>query len=194
MTKTEIARSLRDWFRDVLVAYDKFYSSMATDPKHRKIILWSAIARTATSLASLEAQERRQVFSKACLALGTTCLYLEYRPDAGNWLAAIENVLSLGPSLAEAKTVVPGLDFSSPVEVFKDQVDTAFANAGVVAGKPTGLDTANREIALNLAGNWALKLLVSLALVPEGTTPDPSAVAPAFHRAAQIVRPLALGA
>jgi hypothetical protein len=193
VTKTEIARSLRDWFRDVLVAYDKFYSSMATGPKHRKIILWSAISRTATSLASLRLDDRGRMFSQGCLALGATCLYLEFRPDAGNWLAAIENVLSLGPSLEEARSVVPGIEFSSPVDVFKDQVDTAFANAGVVAGRPSSTDSANREIALNLAGNWILKLLVALALESEGAVPDSSPAAPAFRRAIQILRPLAVG-
>ncbi len=62
---------------------------------------------------------------------------------------------------AESATV--GLEIGSPAELFKQEFDEAIRQAAL-AGGVGYLDKEDRQVALGLAINWGMRLLIAYAL------------------------------
>jgi hypothetical protein len=56
-----------------------------------------------------------------------------------------------------------GLDIGSPAAVFKREFDETIRQSGLAAGV-SYLDKENRQVALGLAVNWGMRLLIAYAL------------------------------
>ncbi len=77
----------------------------------------------------------------------------------------MNNVIDLQNRLVSARdeSYAVGLDIGSPAVVFKREFDESIRQSGL-AGGVSYLDKEDRAIALGLAINWGMRLLIAYAL------------------------------
>ncbi|WP_437485667.1 hypothetical protein WME75_01510 [Sorangium sp. So ce1014] len=167
------AEELTGWFGDLLRLCDATVFAVASEPAHRKAAVLGVLTRNAKRLYERESDSTGKLFTPLCLVLASACRSLDLVPDAGQWKAAIENVLVLGPQLRKVVTNMPVIVSvaGSPAALLKEHLDESLAQAGVT-DRATILDHRNRRIALGLAINWGMRFLVAYALE---TTDPPEA-------------------
>jgi hypothetical protein len=110
------------------------------------------------------------LYGPICFVLAASCRRLRIEPGEREWIAAIKNVLRLDARVREVAETA-ALPLGTPAAIFKQQLDEALVNAGVT-DRPTILDRHNREVALGLAANWAMRFLIAYALETTEQAPD----------------------
>jgi hypothetical protein len=94
----------------------------------------------------------------------------------GHWRAALDNLYDLRQQLAtyRPQSAAFGLDLGNPATLFKEEVGEAIRQAGLVDDS-SFLSKNDRQVAIGLAINWGMRLLLAYAL--ETRPPDrPSGV------------------
>lgn len=154
----EMGARLAAWFEGPLHACDAV-SAIGSDEAHRRAVLRQMLARNARILVATDIAEADAVARPLIWTLAAACRLLPLTVTDVHWASAVKNVGRLQEQLA-ALGVNPWV--GSAEQVLKELVDGALIDAGVTAS-PTILDKRNRDIALGLAVNWALRLSVALA-------------------------------
>ena len=87
----------------------------------------------------------------------------------------MENVVRLQRQIvsARAESASVGLELGGPVAIFKQEFEEAI-NQSAVAGGASFLNKENRQIALGLAVNWGMRLLLAYASACSRLTNDPT--------------------
>jgi hypothetical protein len=170
---SRVAETMNAWFHDLLGVCDHVLFDISTDERHRKAATLNVLARNAKVLIVGEVDERGDLFLPLCFTLAAACRRLDVEPNAGQWLAAVENVISFGPRMDAAARALPamGLRQMSAAMVFKQHLDEALVNAGVT-DRPTILDQRSRVRSLGLAVNWGMRFLLSYAQETSGEAPS----------------------
>lgn len=159
-----IAAALNTWFQDVRQATEKGVFEIAPEGPHRDAIVLDSLRRSARSIVDAPLDRTGGLYSPVCYFLVAACRRLRTGLAEGHWRAAIENLRTVRRQQAEAKDAASsvGLKLDTPAGFFKQELDQAIQNAGL-AGRPSYLEKADREIALGLAVNWALRFLPAYA-------------------------------
>lgn len=156
-----VAIEVSRWFERTLELCDRALF-VGGDEAHRQAAALGTLTRNARMLVQGEIDAEGKLYTPLVLTLASTCRRLQLTPGPKEWLAAIRNVLELGPRLQEVSEAAPWLVPGRSVEVFKRQMDEALSQAGVT-DQPTILARENRRIALGLALNWGMRTLVAYA-------------------------------
>ena len=160
-----VAEQLHTWFHSVLRLTDQSLFSIVPEGPHRGAVVLDVLTRNARLLAESEIDIEGRLYSPLCFFLAAACRKLGTSLGVGHWRAAVDNVVHLQEQMvsARAESATVGLEIGSPAVLFKQQLVEAIIQTGL-AGAPSYLDKENREIALGLAVNWGIRLLLGHAL------------------------------
>ena len=167
-----IANDLSDWFQSVQRLTDASLFSVAPEGPHREAVVLDALRRNARIVCEAgSAPADRSLYSPLCFFLAAACRQLGTGLSAGHWRAALDNLRSLQKQLASSRpeSVSIGLDIGTPAMLFQAEFAEAIRQAGLVEGA-SFLSKEDRQVALGLAINWGMRLLLAYAV----ETPKPN--------------------
>jgi hypothetical protein len=164
------ANELSDWFQSVQRLTDAGLFSIAPEGPHRDAVVLDALRRNARIVYGAELNADGKLYSPLCFFLAAACRHLRASLGVGHWRAALANVRDLQQRLAHSRSesVSIGLDLGTPATLFKAEFDEAIRQAGFV-DETSFLSKEDRQIAIGLAINWGMRLLLAYAVV----TPRP---------------------
>jgi hypothetical protein len=160
-----VAEQLHDWFLRILSLTEESLFNIVPEGPHRGAVVLDALKRNARIVSQSELDSEGKLYSPLCFFLAAACRKLGTSLGVGHWRAAVDNVVHLQQRIvgvrAQSETV--GLEVGSPAVLFKQEFDEAIKQAGV-AGGVSYLDKEERQVALGLAINWGMRLLLAYAL------------------------------
>jgi hypothetical protein len=158
------AEQLDDWFRSILHVSDESLFGIVPEGPHRDAVVLDVLRRNARILSQSEIDSEGKLYSPLCFFLAAACRKLGTALGVGHWRAALENVVHLQQRVASARaeSAMVGLEIGSPVVLFKQEFDEAI-NQAAIAGGAGYLDREDRQVALGLAINWGMRLLLAYA-------------------------------
>jgi hypothetical protein len=168
MTATDpqsVAVQLHDWFESILRLTEEGLFSVAPEGPHRDAVVLDTLKRNARILSQAELDNEGKLYGPLCFFLAAACRRLGTSLAAGHWRAAMNNVIDQQNRLLNTRdeSYAVGLDIGSPAVVFKREFDEAIRQSGLVGGA-SYLGKEDREVALGLATNWGIRLLIAYAL------------------------------
>jgi hypothetical protein len=160
-----VAEQLHDWFNNVSRLIDASWSSIAPEGPHRDAVVLDALMRNGRVLSQNELDREGKLYSPLCYFLSAACRKLGVSLGVGHWRAALDTVVHLqeGRMSSSPEFATIGLEIDSPAVLFKQEFDQAITQAAV-AGGGSYLNKEDRQVALGLAVNWAMRLLLAYAL------------------------------
>jgi len=160
-----VAEQLHGWFSNVSRLIEASWSSIAPAGPHRDAVVLDALMRNARVLSQSEVDREGKLYAPLCYFLAAACRKLGTSLGAGHWRAALDNVVRLqaGRMSAGPEFATIGLEIDRPAVIFKQELDEAITQAAV-AGGVSYLNKENRQVALGLAINWGMRLLLAYAL------------------------------
>jgi hypothetical protein len=170
-----VAEQLHDWFLSILRLTEESLFSIVPEGPHRDAVVLDALKRNARILSQSELDSEGKLYSPLCFFLAAACRKLGTSLGVGHWRAALDNVVHLQQRIvsARAESATVGLEIGSPAALFKQEFDEAI-NQAAVAGGVSYLNKEDRQVALGLAINWAMRLLLAYALECSPLTNDPN--------------------
>ena len=187
-----VAEQLQEWFRSVSNLTDGSLFGIAPEGPHRQAVVLDVLKRNARILSQSELDKKGKLYSPLCFFLAAACWKLGTPLGVGHWRAALENVVHLREQLVSSgpEFATIGLEIDSPAVLFKQELDEAIIQAAV-AGGVSFLNKEDRQVALGLAINWGMRLLLAYALECTRSTNGPNRKDLAW--VASLVRPLLAG-
>ena len=166
-----VANELSEWFQSVQRLTDAGLFSIVPEGPHRDAVVLDALRRNARIVYGAELNADGKLYSPLCFFLAAACRHLRASLGVGHWRAALHNVRDLRQRLAHSRSesVRIGLDLGTPATLFKAEFDEAIRQAGFV-DDASFLGKEDRQIAIGLAINWGIRLLLAYAL--ETPRPD----------------------
>ena len=160
-----VAVQLHDWFVSILHLTEASLFGVAPEGPHRDAVVLDTLRRNARILSQTELDNEGKLYGPLCYFLAAACRRLRTSLAAGHWRAAMNDVIDLRDRLASTRdeSYAVGLDIGSPAVVFKREFDEAIHQSGL-AGSASYLGKEDREVALGLATNWGMRLLIAYAL------------------------------
>jgi hypothetical protein len=160
-----VAAQLHDWFVSILRLAEGSLFSVAPEGPHRDAVVLDTLKRNARVLSRAELDSDGTLYSPLCFFLAAACRRLGASLAAGHWRAAMNNVIDLQSQLVSTRdeSDAVGLDIGSPAVVFKREFDETIRQSGL-ADNVSYLDKEDRQVALGLAINWGMRLLIAYAL------------------------------
>lgn len=160
-----VAEQLHDWFSNILRLTDESLFSIVPEGPHRNAVVLDVLKRNARTLLQNELDAEGKLYSPLCFFMAAACRKLGTALAVGHWRAAVDNVIHLQERLVSAgpEFAKNGLEIGSPAVFFKREFDEAISQAAV-AGGVSYLNKEDREVALGLAINWGMRLLLAYAL------------------------------
>lgn len=165
-----VAEQLHDWFLSILHLAEESLFSIVPEGPHRDAVVLDAIQRNARILSQSELDSEGKLYSPLCFFLAAACRKLGTSLAVGHWRAALDNVVHVQQRIGSARveSAAVGLEIGSPALLFKQEFDEAI-NHAAVAGGVSYLNREDRSVALGLAINWAMRLLLAYALECSGS-------------------------
>jgi hypothetical protein len=159
-----VAEQLHAWFLSILHFTESQFNVVPEGP-HRDAVVLDALVRNARILSQSELDREGKLYSPLCFFLAAACRKLGASLGAGHWRAALDNVVHLQQGMASGREggASVGLEAVSPAVFFKQEFDEAI-NQAAVAGGVSYLSKEDRQVALGLAINWGMRLLLAYAL------------------------------
>jgi hypothetical protein len=166
-----VAQALTDWFQSVQRLTDAGLFGIAPEGPHRDAIVLDALRRYGKAIYNARLDAEGKLYSPLCYFLAAACRRLRASLGIGHWRAALDNLRDLQERLAtyRPESVAIGLDLGTPATLFKGEFDEAIRQAGLV-DDTSFLSKEDREVAIGLAINWGIRLLLAYAL--EKPRPD----------------------
>ncbi|MFN0104772.1 MAG: hypothetical protein ACKV2U_22125 [Bryobacteraceae bacterium] len=160
-----VAERLHDWFLSVLRLTEESLFSVVSEGPHRDAVVLDALKRNARILSESGLDSEGKLYSPLCFFLAAACRKLGTSLGIGHWRAAVDNVVNLQQRRVSdsARSATLGLEIGSPAVRFKQEFDEAIKQAAV-AGGASYLNREDRQVALGLAINWGMRLLLAYAL------------------------------
>jgi hypothetical protein len=167
-----VAEQLNDWFLSILHFTGESLFSIAPEGPHRDAVVLDVLKRNARILVEAELDSKGELYSPLCFFLAAACRKLSATLRVGHWRAALDNVVQLQDQMAgaRAESEMVGLEVGSPALLFKQELSEAIHQAAL-AGGVSYLNKEDRQIALGLAVNWGMRLLIAYALECERSIP-----------------------
>jgi hypothetical protein len=166
-----IANDLNDWFQSVQRLTESSLFSIVPEGPHREAVVLDALRRNARIVYEANLKPDGKLYSPLCFFLAAACRQLRTGLGVGHWLAALDNLRDLQKRLASShsESVQVGLDLGTAATLFKGEFGEAIRQAGLIDGT-SFLGKEDRQVALGLAINWGMRLLLAYAQ----ETPRPS--------------------
>jgi len=160
-----VAVQLHDWFGSILRLADESLFSIVPEGPHRDAVVLDVLKRNARILAHSGLGSSGELYSPLCFFLAAGCRMLGTSLGVGHWRAAVDNVVHLQQRMvsSRAESAAVGLEIGSPAVLFKQQLDEAISQAALTGGA-SFLAKEDRQVALGLAINWGMRLLLPYAL------------------------------
>jgi hypothetical protein len=160
-----VAEQLHDWFRNILRLTDESLFSIVPEGPHLDAVVLDVLKRNAKILLESEIDDKGKLYSPLCFFLAAGCRKLGTSLGVGHWRAALNNVIHLQQQIVStrAQSALVGLEIGTPAAIFKQQFDEAINQTALTVGV-CYLSKENREVALGLAINWGMRLLLAYAL------------------------------
>jgi len=167
----EVAEQLQDWFLSILRLTEESLFGIVPEGPHRDAVVLDVLKRNARILSQGELDSEGKLYSPLCFFLAAACRTLGTPLAVGHWRAALHTVVHLQKRMvsARAESATVGLEIGSPAVLFKQDLDEAI-NQAAVAGGVSYLGKEDRQVALGLAVNWGMRLLLAYALERIGST------------------------
>jgi len=166
-----VAEQLHRWFHNILHLTDQSLIGIVPEGPHRDAVVLDILKRNARIILSeSELDSEGKLYSPLCFFLAAACRKLGVSLGARHWRAALDNVVQLRHQLASARkeSAMAGLEIGSPAVLFKQELDEAI-NQAALAGGASYLNKEDRQVALGLAVNWGMRLLLAYALECRGS-------------------------
>jgi len=166
-----VANELNEWFQNVQRLVEASLFSIGAEGPHRDAVILDALRRNARIVYEAKLERDGKLYSPICFFLAAACRQLRTSLGAGHWRAALDNLGDLQKRLASSRSdsAAVGLDIGTPATLFKGEFDEAIRQSGLIDGT-SFLSKEDRQVALGLAINWGMRLLLAYAL----ETPRPS--------------------
>jgi hypothetical protein len=167
-----IANALTEWFQSVQRLTEASLFSIGSEGPHRDAVILDALRRNARIVYEATLASDGTLYSPLCFFLAAACRQLQTALGVGHWRAALENVRDLQNRLAASRSDSDhiGLDIGTPATLFKAEYDEAIRQAGLVDGT-SFLSKEDRQVALGLAVNWGVRLLLAYAVETRSSSP-----------------------
>jgi hypothetical protein len=176
LDSNNVAQELNEWFQSVLRLVEDSLFNIAPEGPHRDAVVLDSLRRNARIVQEARLEpvagelnvvsngKMGNLYSPLCFFLAAGCRQLRTSLGVGHWRAALDNVHHLQQQIAKARSYSAdiGLDIGTPATVFKAEFDEAIRQAGLI-NISTILNKENRQIALALAINWGMRLLLAYA-------------------------------
>jgi hypothetical protein len=158
------AEELADWFRSIQQLTASGLFSIVPEGPHSDAVLLDALRRNARTVYESTLDADGKLYSPLCFFLAAASRQLRTGLGSGHWQAALDNLRGLRTNLAKAQTesVRVGLDIGTAASLFKGEFDEAIRQAGLIDGA-SFLSKEDRQVALGLAINWGMRLLLAYA-------------------------------
>jgi len=165
LDSTTIANDLNDWFQSVQRLTEGTLFGMAAEGPHRDAVVLDSLRRNARIAYEAKLEPGSSLYSPLCFFLASACRQLRTSLGVGHWRAALDNIRDLRGRLSSFRSdsADVGLDAGTPATLFKGEFDEAVRQAGLIDGV-TFLGREDRQVALGLAINWGMRLLLAYAL------------------------------
>jgi hypothetical protein len=162
---SDAAEQLQNWFLSVWRLTEESLFGMVPEGPHRDTVVLDVLKRNARILSRSELDSEGKLYSPLCFFLAAACQTLGTPLAVGHWRAALHTVVHLRQRIvtARAESANLGLEIGSPAVLFKQEFDEAI-NQAAVAGSVSYLSKEDRLVALGLAVNWGMRLLLAYAL------------------------------
>jgi hypothetical protein len=159
------AQQLNEWFHSILHFTGESLFSIAPEGPHREAVVLDVLKRNARILSEAELDSQGRLYSPLCFFLAAACRKLRTSVSVGHWRAALDNVIGLQQQIVSARAAseMVGLEIGSPAVLFKQELGEAI-NQAALAGGPSYLNKDDRQVALGLAINWGMRLLLAYAV------------------------------
>jgi hypothetical protein len=168
-----VAQDLSEWFESVRRLTDASLFSIAPEGPHRNVLVLDALRRYARSLYGAEMDREGRLYSPLCFFLAAACRYLGTNLGMGHWRAALENLRDWKRSMdSRPEQADVGLNVGGPAMLFKMELDEAIRQSGLTDGV-SFLSKDDRQVAVALAVNWGIRLLLSYSLEVSHSIPQP---------------------
>jgi hypothetical protein len=170
-----VAADLAEWFRTVRRLTDDSLFGIAPEGPHRDAVVLDVLRRHARILYdAIELDSEGRLYSPLCFFLAAACRYIGIDLGAGHWRAALEDIREQRKRLDRSSSdrAAFGLSVETPAALFKLEFNEAIRQTGLIEGA-TFLSKEDRQVAIGLAINWALRLLIAYALDVDGQPPSP---------------------
>lgn len=157
-----VVEELNEWFESVLQLVQASLFSIAPEGPHRDAVVLDVLRRNARLVYDAKLEPDAKLYSPLCFFLAAACRQLGTRLGVGHWRAALDNVRDLQQRLASSRSEAAsvGLDIGTPETLFKVEFDEAIRQTGLIEGA-TFLTKEDRQVALGLAINWGMRLLLA---------------------------------
>jgi hypothetical protein len=164
------AELLHEWFESILHLADEALFGIVPEGPHRDALVLDVLKRNARILSEGQLDNEGKLYSPLCYFLAAACRTLRISLGVGHWRAAVDNLVHLQQQTAgaRAESARVGLEIGSPAALFKQEFDEAI-NQAAIAGGVSYLNRENRQVALGLAINWGMRLLLAYALQCRGS-------------------------
>ncbi len=158
------AEQLRDWFNNVSRLIDASWSSIAPEGPHRDAVVLDALMRNGRVLSQSELDRDGKLYTPLCYFLAAACRKLGVSLGVGHWRAALDNVVHLqdGRIVPALNLQQSGLRSTDPQRCLSRRSTKRSPRQASLGG--SYLDKENRQVALGLAINWGMRLLLAYAL------------------------------
>jgi len=157
------AEQLERWFHSVARLVDESLFSIAPEGPHHEAAVLDQLMRSARIIFKSPVDREGRLYMPLCLFLAAACHTLRITLRKGHWRAALEGVARMQSQMlkthAESSSV--GLEIGTPAVLLKQQLDEATNQAGLTG--LTCLTKQNRDVALGLTVNWAIRFLLAYA-------------------------------
>lgn len=160
-----VAPALNGWFQSVQRLADASLFSIAPEGPHRDAVVLDALRRNARIVYKTGLNADGKLYSPLCFFLAAGCRHLRASLGVGHWRAALDNLRDLQQRLTNSRpeSVTIGLDLGTPTTLFKAEFDEAVRQAGLI-DDTSFLSKEDRQVAIGLAINWGIRLLLAYAL------------------------------
>ena len=155
----DIAAELTEWFDSVFDLTQESLFGIAPEGPHRDAVVVDSLIRNARIIYRAELDREGKLYSPLCFFLTAACRRLGARLSIGHWRAALES-LSQSQQLPGLEAF--GLALGTPAHRFKAELDAAIEQAGFI-DRTSLLNKEDRNIAIGLGVNWAMRLLLACA-------------------------------
>jgi hypothetical protein len=154
-----IAAELSQWFDSVSDLTQKSLFGIAPQGPHRDAVVVDSMIRNARVIYRAELDQEEKLYSPLCFFLVACCRHLGAHVGTGHWQVALEN-LCQSRQLPGLEAF--GLPLGTPAYRFKAELDAAIEQAGFI-DRTSLLNKEDRNVAVGLGINWAIRLLLACA-------------------------------
>jgi hypothetical protein len=154
-----LATELTQWFDSIFELTQRSLFGIAPEGPHRDAVVVDSMIRNARVIHRAELDTEGRLYSALCFFLAAACRHLGVRLGAGHWRAALEDVCQ-SEKLPGLEAF--GLPLGTPAYRFKTELDAAIEQAGFI-DRTSLLNKKDRQVAIGLGVNWAIRLLLACA-------------------------------